>query len=212
MKILKYLLLFIILVIPFSINADAIKDIEPTVNIRGIDYDKYDVTKEVNKDKISIIVKEKDGDISYSWNFDRSKIKDNRIDMDFGLTFKTKLESFIDSLSKENDDKLFLNFSHHGDVPDSLYMNIYVGNKYNDGDLLYLYYFNEKTEKIEFVDKDIEVKNGYVSFEIEHCSIYFLTKAIVTNAIGNPITLNRVIILLVLFISGLSGVIVFAKN
>ena len=40
----------------------------------------------------------------------------------------------------------------------------------------------------------IKVKDGYVEFSIDHCSDYFLTAAIVQEAVGNPKNINYIII------------------
>jgi hypothetical protein len=54
-------------------------------------------------------------------------------------------------------------------------MNVYVGDKYKNGDVVYLYYYNEDTGKIEAVSESgLVVKAGYVEFTITHCSVYFL--------------------------------------
>ena len=54
----------------------------------------------------------------------------------------------------------------------------YLVDKFKDKTNLYLYYYNEDTEKIEYISKDIKVSNGYIEFEIEHCSKYFVTTSL----------------------------------
>ena len=51
------------------------------------------------------------------------------------------------------------------------------------------------------MEHHLEVNNGYVEFNIDHCSNYFLTAAVVNDAVNNPKSVNYIII-------GL-GVIVF---
>ena len=50
-----------------------------------------------------------------------------------------------------------------------------VGNKYKNGDKVYLYYYNEKTGIVEKVGDAITVTNNKVSITIDHCSVYFLS-------------------------------------
>ena len=69
-----------------------------------------------------------------------------------------------------------------------------------------------ETKEIEYVDKNLKVKDGYVEFSIKHCSIYFLTGAVVNNAKGNPKTLNRIIVALGLFIFALAAIMLFSKK
>ena len=211
----KYLLfiILIILLIPICVSAkDTLKELEPDVNIQGIDLEKYDVSKEVSNDSIIVNVKEKDGKLSYSWTFNKNKIKNNKIDLNFEINYNSPNSKNIDKLSKDNKDKFFVSFTHHGDLPSEATVNIYVGKNYKNNENLYLYYYNEKSDRLEYVDKDLKVKNGYVSFKIEHCSDYFLTGAVVNNAKGNPKTINAIIVALASFIFILLCVMLFSKK
>ena len=55
-------------------------------------------------------------------------------------------------------------------------------------------------DTIEYITRDGEVKNGYVEFQIEHCSDYFLTAAIVNDAVNNPKSVNFIIIGLIVVV------------
>lgn len=215
MKIVKtVLLLFIsIFLIPVGTKAqETITELPPDVKIRGIDTEKYDIEKEITEDRVIVNIKEKDGSLYYSWSFKKEKIKDNTIDLNFEISFNSPKEKEIDSKSEKNKDKMYLSFTHHGLLPSEATINVYVGNKYKEGEKLYLYYYNESTNEIEYVDKALKVKKGYVTFSIEHCSEYFLTGAVVNNAKGNPKTLNHIIVVLGLFIFGLACIMLFSKK
>ena len=202
-----------IILLPICVSAEnTLKELEPDVNIQGIDLEKYDVSKEVSNDSIIVNVKEKDGKLSYSWTFNKNKIKNNKIDLNFEINYNSPNSKNIDKLSKDNKDKFFVSFTHHGDLPSEAIVNIYVGKNYKNNENLYLYYYNEKSDRLEYVDKDLKVKNGYVSFKIEHCSDYFLTGAVVNNAKGNPKTINVIIIALASFIFILLCVMLFSKK
>lgn len=215
MKIAKtVLLLFIsIFLIPVGTKAlDTITELPPAVKIKGIDENKYNIEKEITRDRIIINIKEKDGSLYYSWSFKKEEIKDNTIDLNFEISFNSPKEKEIDSKSPQNKDKMYLSFTHHGSLPSEATINIYVGNHYKDGDKLYLYYYNDQTDEIEYVDKALKVKKGYVTFSIKHCSDYFLTGAVVNNAKGNPKTLNNIIVVLGLFVFGLACLMLFSKK
>ena len=74
------------------------------------------------------------------------------------------------------------------------------------------YYYNEETKKIEFIDKNIKVKDGYAEFVINHCSEYFLTGAVVNDAVNNPKSLNYVIVGLVGLVIALVGYTLFKRR
>ena len=77
---------------------------------------------------------------------------------------------------------------------------------------LYLYYYNEETKKVEFVEKNIKVKDGYAEFVINHCSEYFLTGAVVNDAVNNPKSLNYVIVGLAGLVIALVGYTLFKRR
>ena len=97
--------------------------------------------------------------------------------------------------------KLIVTFDHHGALPSNATVRVNVSDKFSDGEELYLYYYNEETTDIEYIEHHLKVEDGYVEFNIEHCSNYFLTAAVVNDAVNNPKSVNYIII-------GL-GVIVF---
>ena len=83
-------------------------------------------------------------------------------------------------------------------LPTTATIKVAVDNNYSDGDKLYLYYYNENSKKLEFIDNNLVVRNGYVSFEIKHCSDYVLTGSIVKTALNNPKSMTIVIVILVI--------------
>lgn len=54
-------------------------------------------------------------------------------------------------------------------------ITVRVNDRYQDGDIVYLHYFNEETIAIILDDEGIVVKDRYVTFTIEHCSMYYLS-------------------------------------
>ena len=73
------------------------------------------------------------------------------------------------------EDAMYISFAHHGELPGPATIKTYVGDKYKNGDVVYLYYFDEEKQKILMVgNKPLTVKGGYVEYTITHCSVYFL--------------------------------------
>lgn len=87
----------------------------------------------------------------------------------------------IDALA---DNALIISFSHTGNLPGKATVEIKVDLA--DGNYS-LYYFNEQTQKAEFM-QNVTVKNGMVSFEITHCSDYFIAKELKLSQQDNPKT------------------------
>lgn len=98
--------------------------------------------------------------------------------MDLTISFDTDRENEVKEITGR-DDLMYLSFSHHGALPGPAKIKTYVGNKYKDGDVVYLYYFNEDKNRVESVggvNQGLVVKDGYVEYTITHCSLYFLSQ------------------------------------
>ncbi len=212
MKVVKIIVftIFCLISVPSFVNATAMEELPPYVTVHGVDQEKYKIEKTIREDQVIINIIERDGNLYYSWSFDKDKIE-SEIDLNFELKFVSPKKSEIDAIA-ENKDKTYLSFTHHGNLPSEATMNVYVGDKYSDKEKLYLYYYNEEKDKVEYVDHDLQVKNGYVTFKIKHCSDYFLTGAVVNNAEGNPKNMNYVIGILAVIIFGLIGANLFFKK
>lgn len=131
--------------------------------------------------------------LSAIWNFNGSTM--NLTDsFNLGVTVGTsKNQEKIEALVPNKENSLVLEFAHHGALPIGTSVNIYVDEKYAEGDKLYLYYYNENGE-LEEVARDVEVHDGFATFALEHCSEYVLSKdEIATARKGNNVqtgTLN----------------------
>lgn len=174
----------------------------------------FNVTKKITEKEIIYEVIDKG--LTYSWTFAKNdntyKLKDNiEIETDLKLdVIKDSINSLNNLVS--NKDVTVIKFSHHGELPSKAKILIDVKDKYKEGELLYLYYFNEEENKVEYIDRGIKVENGKVEFEIEHCSKYFLTASIVQDAVNNPKNINIVIIVMVVVIIVLIAVTLFQNK
>lgn len=206
-KIVTFLIM--LLFIPTFCYASVIDEVPPYVDIIGINENDYNITKTITDDEVIIKLTEKATGLSYSWSFDKDKI-DNKISLDFNIDFESTKKEEIDNISGDMD-KIYLSFNHHGTLPSNAKIKVNVSSKFKDGDKLYLYYYNELTGNAEFVENNIEVIDGYAEFEINHCSEYFLTGAIVNDATNNPKNLNHIIIGLVVVVLGLMAYTMFKR-
>lgn len=201
--------LIVVLFMPTFCYASVIDEVPPYVDIIGINENDYNITKTITDDEVIIKLTEKATGLSYSWSFDKDKIG-NKISLDFNIDFESTKKEEIDNISGDMD-KIYLSFNHHGTLPSNAKIKVNVSSKFKDGDKLYLYYYNELTGNAEFVENNIEVIDGYAEFEINHCSEYFLTGAIVNDATNNPKNLNHIIIGLVVVVLGLMAYTMFKR-
>lgn len=118
----------------------------------------------------------------YSFIIDGSKIKS----VNDVLTTISYTSKYVNEISKLSNyaDGLNISLSHNGKLPTGTKIKLYVGDKYADSSKLNLYYYNTSTKKLELVQKEIIVTDGYIEFNTEKGSEYFLTMSniILSNA------------------------------
>lgn len=137
--------------------------------------DIFKAIKENGNDFIYNVTDENDN-VIYSWTFGSDTMGDKEIDVDLGMSFETELDDEIISKSGV-EDPLFINFNFHGELPGPATIKVYVGDKYADEDTVYLYYYDEENDEVLKVgNKALTVKEGYVEFTINHCSVYFVAE------------------------------------
>jgi hypothetical protein len=130
--------------------------------------------------------------LDYSWSFNKNVYRDN---INFSLKINTNGDDY--SYLYNSVQAKQLSFDYHGKLPSEATIKIKVDDKFKDDEKLYLYYYNDEAKKLEYIDKGLTVKNGYVEFKINHCSDYLLTGSIVKNAINNPESMGMIIIILI---------------
>ena len=154
-----------------------------------------EVLKKIKDAKKYLIINNynENGNLLYSWTLNYKNINDKN-NYDFGLSFTSKNLKKILELTNYSE-MLNLNFNYSGDLPKGTKIKIYVGDRFLDGEKLNLYYYNETDEMMKFIDKNLSVENGFVSFEIEHCSEYILTRATLLNNSNdiNPFLVTSII-------------------
>jgi len=158
------------------------------------------VLKSESEKYISYIVEDYERDLTYTWQFEKTNefyasVSDNlEIDVNLRLSVDADTKETADINKRVDQNKLVVTFEHHGKLPEVATIRINVADKFKDGEKLYLYYYNDKNKQIEYIDHKLEVVDGYVEFQIDHCSDYFLTAAVVNDAVNNPKSINYIII------------------
>lgn len=135
---------------------------------------------------ITVGVTDENNRLQYSWSFDCDTLTNTNMDIDLSISFDTDRADAVKAITGR-DDVVYLSFAHHGELPGPAKIKTYVGNQYKNGDVVYLYYFNEEKNRVETVGgkQGLVVNEGYVEYTITHCSLYFLSTetAEVLNAV-----------------------------
>lgn len=178
------------------------------IGIRSISA-KDELIKTETKNKM-MYIKDKDGKFKYSWSFNKDGYKEDNYSFDMTISSKSQYKNEIDSIINKNIKKEYVSFNYHGNLPSKATIKLRT-DKFKDGDRLNLYYYNDETNKIEKIKDNIIVMNGYVSFDIKHCSDYFLSLSVVKEAEGKGNNNGIIIIGMICVIVALVGYTIF-KN
>lgn len=116
----------------------------------------------------------------YSWSLDGSQIKDFD-ELVLGIDFKSDNSKEISKLSNYADG-LYFSMKHKDILPSGTKIKLYVGDKYTNEDLVNIYYYNSKDSKLETIKEGLTINDGYVEFEVNKGSDYFVTMSKVNNA------------------------------
>lgn len=191
-----------------DISIDDLNDVLPNFNEKTVEVALREEDTNITQNVLSLIKENEknvvlskyneNGQIIYSWIIDGTKIKDLN-------EFKTIINYSIDEaiIEKINDitnytDGFYINFEHSGILPEGTKIKIYVGDKFKEGKLINTYFYNEKTNQLENIENNIEVKDEYIEFEIKHCSTYFVTAANLNMSSITTNTNNKVFIFIAL--------------
>lgn len=126
--------------------------------------------------------KDASGNVLYSWTFHGSDITAPG-DVNFNIAFPNAKGSKV-AATTGVDDMFLLAFAHHGDLPGKAQVSVRVSDQYKDGSTLRLYYYDQGQQKAQQISSGLKVQNGYATFEITHCSQYFLTDRLVGGKNG----------------------------
>ncbi len=83
-----------------------------------------------------------------------------------------------------NKDVYQLHFGHVGELPGMLKFT-FKATENKPGDVVYLYYYYGEANVIEGKTKAVVDENGMLTFEIYHCSSYFVTSEVLEGASSN---------------------------
>lgn len=154
-----------------------------------------DIIDELSKKNIILNVnKYKEDKILYKWVIDGKKI-DKSFEFNTLVNLDSKYKNEIDKLTNYVD-AIYLDYSYSGELPKDTEFSLYVGDKYNNGDKLKLYYYDVDNNNMILEEDELVVSNGYVKYKIEHCSNYVLTQALLNEEIGNGFDIEKIIIII----------------
>lgn len=112
----------------------------------------------------------------YSWTFKGEDLSTDAVfDFDPAVSVSKLGTGAISDLMKQSKGGMVLEFSHEGDLPAPATFYVMADDYFADGTELSLFYFDKGSRSFTKEAEGIEVVDGYVSFEIGHCSTWALS-------------------------------------
>ena len=158
------------------------------------------VIKSESKSQVKYKIEDGEGNYLYSWTFHKTNNEETKIEDEVDFLIETDIVNPKIEKLTDVEDKIVVTFSHHGVLPSTSTIELDVSEHYADGEKLYLYYFNEDENVIEYKDENIVVANGYADFDIKHCSEYILTTQKIAGALGNPIVAKSLLFYIMIMV------------
>ena len=114
----------------------------------------------------------------YSIIIDGKKVT-KTFDFDLSLSYDSEYKDKIYNLDSNNYDE-YIHFNYIN-VPVDSKLKLYVEDDFNDVDALNIYYYDDVKNEINELLSDVEIKDGYVSFELNKYTDYLLSKQVYTD-------------------------------
>jgi hypothetical protein len=108
----------------------------------------------------------------YSWTINGTEVQENARPANMAVTLLQKDEELTEAA--ESKEVMMLKLSHSGNFGFSATLNWPVGRRFA-GQTMYLHYFNEETERLEYVSQSVIDRNGFGRFAFNHASRYVLS-------------------------------------
>ena len=161
-----------------------------------------------------------DKSLLYSWTIDGKKIKGTD---EFLTTVMYDSDNKKDILKLSNyADGVFVGLKQKDSLPNGTKIKLYVGNKYEDNDLVNVYGYVKNDNKLELIGSKLKLQDGYVEFDISDSSDYLVTMSnissltdkdvLTTGARANSFFLPLLIVIIVSLIILLVTLLIILKR
>lgn len=113
----------------------------------------------------------------YSWIIDGNKVKDSN-EIVTTILYTSEKTDEISKLSNYADG-INIVLNQVNSLPKGTKIRLYVGDKYEDGNLVNIYYYNNN--KLELVNNGTIVKEDFIEIEVDKGGEFFITKSNINN-------------------------------
>ena len=170
---------------------------------------KEDITKiKESKKTLRLNYYDENKKLLYSWSINGKEIK---VSKEFSTLINFTAENLEEIYKISNyADGIYINFEHDGDLPTGTKVKLYVGEKFANESIVNLYHYNKEEKLLESIKEGLIVKGGYIEFDLEHCSDYFVTMSTIGSANDNDkSSSNMLLIIIIVAILIIIGLVTF---
>ena len=133
-----------------------------------------------SKKKVNLTFVDANKTIVYSIIIDGAKIKGTK---EFSPSINFVTDNIDDIAEKSNfADGMYLSFKESGQLPQGTLISLFVGDRFKNDHKVNVYHYNKDTKELTSLKKELVVKDGYIEFDIENCSEYFVTRSLINSA------------------------------
>ena len=189
------------------LNDNKIKDINIIIkNDSKIDSSNLEKIKK-SKKTVNLNYFNEEKKLIYSFIIDGKKIKkcnDLLLNIIYSFDSKNKMMKLSNYA-----DGIFLNIKDIKNISDAVKIKLYVGDKYNNKDLVNVYSYVNSNKTLGLLEKKVKVTDGYVLFRLDKSDNYLITMSTILDSL--EIKKNTSYVLPIIIITSIitGGVIFF---
>lgn len=142
----------------------------------------FQAAKDAQKSIVFDVV-DGNGKTEYKWEFHSEDIQNPKIAMSLKMRMAGMNEDPAVQALANGADGLILDFMHAGTLPGRARVTFDVSDKFADGSTVYLYYYNEAANRLEVSSEALEVKDGYISFDVTQCAKVIFSETAIEGAV-----------------------------
>lgn len=156
-----------------------------------------------SKKKVNFNYYNENKELKYSWMLDGKEIN-NIKEITTSILFDSNNKGKISELSNYAEG-LYINLLHNGEIPNGVKVKLYVGNKFENGNIVNIYRYDAKKNALTFIDNNVKVNEGYIEYKFEHGMEHFITMSKIgiisskQSEIGTIETTIKMSVLLIIF-------------
>ena len=149
-------------------------EIEINENFADYEIDTSVFEKLSNENKsLKIDILNEDGTLLYSWIFEGEFKESTMGTFRTGISTLSPSGDINEAISAINATRPFiLKFAAEGELPIDAKVRYFLDDEYENGSKLTLFFYNETTKQLEEVEQSLTVEDGWINFNLTHCSIY----------------------------------------